>query len=123
MLKMLDFMNSRKPFHFMPKQVLRHFLYCMPCRSGRHLYKHSMYRKDMLYKRGIDKLKEDLDARHLIRTVHRTRIIQQIMFTRRQKLFIKLAKKTVIDSASSGTDSDKNIMDPIALIDHKNHLV
>lgn len=36
---------------------------------------------------------------------------------------IKFAKKTVLDSASTVTDSDQNNMDAIALIDHKNHLV
>jgi hypothetical protein len=38
-------------------------------------------------------------------------------------LFIKFAKKTVLDSETSGTDSDKNNMDAIAVIDHKNHLI
>jgi hypothetical protein len=77
----------------------------------------------MLYSRGINKLKEDLDARHMLKTIQRVRIIQQIMFSRRQKLFIKFAKKTVLDSDTSGTDTDRNDMDTLALIDHPNHLV
>lgn len=116
-------MKHRKPFNFRSKQVIQHFLFCMPCRGNKSMFKHSEYRIHMLYKRGIKKLKEDLDARHILKTVHRMRIIQQIMFSRRQKLLIKFAKKTVLDSASSGTDSDKNAMDAIAVIDHKNHLI
>jgi len=103
--------------------MMTYFFMCMPCRGNRSMFKHSEYRIHMLYKKGIKKLREDLDARHVIKTIHRIRIMQQIMFSRRQKLFIKFAKKTVLDSASSGTDSDKNAMDAIAVIDHKNHLI
>ena len=50
---------------------------------------------------------QELDCSSVLKTIRRLKLLSQVFFTRKQKLFLRFQKKNVLDSESSSTDSDE----------------
>jgi len=69
--------------------VVNFFLCCLSKASRDQLKKVETFRKHVLFKKGKEKMIDELDAATLMKTVRNLKTMSQIMFNKHQKLLMK----------------------------------
>jgi len=72
-------------------------------------------RKDKLFKKGIRKIKLDLDLRTYIKSIRHIQILHKVLFTERQRNLLNFQKAKVLESGSTSASEDFYYEPAIAL--------
>lgn len=113
----LQTLTSRRNFHFGLWDQVKHFM-AFGCFRPKNPLDPTI-RKQSLFEKGIELLPKDLDAINLIKSLKTLKVLTKVVLTKQQRFLLKFQKKAVLDSESSGTDSDDNDYDVIRLSKYK----
>ncbi|CDW73325.1 UNKNOWN [Stylonychia lemnae] len=117
-IRIIDEILIRSRFKYGFEMILDYLAKCLCLRSLQKLSKNQSYKKHFLFKRGIEKLEQELDVVNLLRSIRQLRLLTQVILPLRSRLLLKFSKKNVILTSSSSSDSDFHKNDILKQIDN-----
>ena len=121
-MNILDYLLTRSRFIYGYKELLHYLTRCMCLRKPKkHMSKFD--RSHLLYKKGNEKLKRELDVVHLIRSIRQLRLMASVLLGPSERMILKFQRKNVIETTSSSSDSDHYSYDTVKLLNSKRDLM
>ncbi|CDW90070.1 UNKNOWN [Stylonychia lemnae] len=115
--------QNRVNFKFTFKDVLRAtfgFIRSKDLSSKKH---EELYRKQYLFRKGVKKINHEFDAISLLKLMKQVKLLTQVILGPTQKLLLGFAKKNVLDSESSGQETEDDDVRIIKRMRSKNPFV
>ena len=121
-MNILDYLLTRSRFIYGYKELLHYLTRCMCLRKPKkHMSKFD--RSHLLYKKGNEKLKRELDVVNLIRSIRQLRLMASVLLGPSERMILKFQRKNVIETTSSSSDSDHYSYDTVKLLNSKRDLM
>ena len=121
-MNILDYLLTRSQFIYGYKELLHYLTRCMCLRKPKkHMSKFD--RSHLLYKKGNEKLKRELDVVNLIRSIRQLRLMASVLLGPSERMILKFQRKNVIETTSSSSDSDHYSYDTVKLLNSKRDLM
>ncbi|TNV84028.1 hypothetical protein FGO68_gene14121 [Halteria grandinella] len=121
---LLDFIVlKRERFHYGAKNIVDYISRCICFRKPSDLIQTAENKPHFLYKKGNEKLKQELDIVNLVRQIRQLRLMAQVLLKPSERLLLKFQRKNVIETTSSSSDSDHQNYDTVKLLNSKKGLV
>ena len=102
---------------------MANLLKCICIKENRELRPHFSKRKHLLFNKGEKKIIKDLDCVTYLKTMRLVRVLASVLLTQNQKLLVRFSKQNMLESDSSGSDSDANEQDPVKLQNSTNYFL
>ena len=121
-MNILDYLLTRSRFIYGYKELFHYLTRCMCLRKPKkHMSKFD--RSHLLYKKGNEKLKRELDVVNLIRSIRQLRLMASVLLGPSERMILKFQWKNVIETTSSSSDSDHYSYDTVKLLNSKRDLM
>ena len=98
---------NQRLFQYTSMDVCKYFSTFICCRSKKKLK--GISKREFYFKRGVNKLNEDLSVIGLIRMLHNVDIMHSILFTDFEKLLLQFQRRLILHSDSEESENDRII--------------
>ncbi|CAI2383865.1 unnamed protein product [Moneuplotes crassus] len=99
-------MQSRSKFRYGYREIFGYIFCCAWIRPKRKMRKNALLRKQVYFKNGSMKLKEELDCISVIKSIRQLKVISRILLSRQHNFFMRFNQKNVINSSSDSSDEE-----------------
>ncbi len=120
--KVLEYILLRVRFTYGYKEIFTYLSQCL-CLRQKNLNDTFELRKQLLYKKGNNKLERELDIVNLVRSIRQLRLMASVLLGPTERMLLKFQRKNVIESTSSSSDTDHHKYDTVKLLNSKKELV
>ncbi|CDW79542.1 UNKNOWN [Stylonychia lemnae] len=99
---------NRKRFKYTALNILEYVFSCLCLKRGTSLKYKQKFKKHFIFKKGQDKLLEELDIVSILKSMRQVKLLTQVLLNQRQNMILKFQRKNLIETSSSSEDSDNN---------------
>ncbi|CDW90251.1 UNKNOWN [Stylonychia lemnae] len=114
---------SRMRFNYNLKAIFQYITQCLCIRDLSRRRNKRYYKRHYLYKKGEEKLGQELDVIQLLKTQRKFRMLSQAMLSQKHRMLLRFQRQNLLETASESSDSDDNNLDTLHLMENKNPLI